>query len=89
MNFSSPLEVLGLFAAAILPLWNVPLIWKILKRKSSDDISLAWVSGVEACILAMLPSALFSHDLAFKVLGITNTVFFTGVFIVVWIYRNR
>ena len=89
MSSYSLFEVLGLASAVLMPLWNIPLIRKILKRKSSDDISLAWVTGVEACVLGMLPSALVSNEPAFRVLGISNALFFTCVFIAVWIYRAR
>ncbi len=86
MNF---FQTAGLIAACVLPFWNIPLIMKILKRKSSADMSLAWVLGVEACILVMFPSTMVSADPILRVYGVLNTLFFTAVTIVVWIYRSR
>ena len=40
------IETLGVIAGIALPLFNIPLILKIIKRKSSQDISLTWVIGV-------------------------------------------
>src|SRR4051812_19228239 len=53
----------GLVAALAMPLWNIPLIRHILKRKSSADISRGWLYGVWSCIVLMLPSALASPDI--------------------------
>ncbi len=87
MNDISWIALIGQISAVLLPFWNIPLIWRIYKRKSADDISLSWLIGVWVCIIAMLPSAIMSSDLAFKLLGIVNTFFFTGVFIVVLKYH--
>ena len=76
MNF---LSKLGAVAGFILPFFNIPLILHIIKRKSSDDISLVWVIGVRVCILIMSPAALTSKDVAFRSFGITNLIFFTAV----------
>ena len=71
-----------------MPLWNIPLIIRIAKRKSSQDISLSWALGVFACILLMLPSALASPDATFRAFDIVNTVLFAGVVIQVIRYRS-
>ena len=89
MNPPSFLQVIGLVAAGVMPFWNIPLILKILERKSSRDLSLAWVTGVEICVLAMLPSAVLSPDWILKIFGVLNAILFTCVFTVVWIYRSR
>ena len=87
MNF---LSKLGAVAGFILPFFNIPLILHIIKRKSSDDISLVWVIGVEVCILLMSPSALTSKDVAFRAFGITNFIFFTAVtFVTLWYRRPK
>ena len=78
---------LGMIASFLLPLFNIPLVLRIVKRKSSDDISLIWVSGVWICILLMTPRALVSTDLAFKLFGIMNLVFFTLVMFFTVKYR--
>ena len=75
-------------AAIIMPLWNIPLISRILKRKSSEDISLFWVIGVWICIVAMLPSAIVSSDSILKTFGIANSVLFSGVLFTVIKFRN-
>jgi len=80
-------QILGLIAACVMPLFNIPLIARILKRKSSKDISIAWVTGVWACILLMLPSALISTDFVFRVFAILNVVLFTAVALTAYKYR--
>ncbi len=76
-------------AGAILPLFNIPLIMRIVKRKSADDISLVWVFGVWICILLMSPAALTSQDFAFRSFGWANVVFFTGVVFVTVKYHHK
>ena len=81
------IKMIGLIAAVVMPLWNIPLIWKLEQRKSSKDISTAWAVGVWVCILLMLPSGLQSTDAVFRAFAIVNTVFFTAVAIQVLRYR--
>lgn len=81
-------EKVGFYAAIALPLWNIPLIVKIIKRKSSRDLSLAWVLGVWVCILLMAPSGFRSVDIVWRTFCIVNTIFFTAVVIVTLRYRN-
>lgn len=78
---------IGLIAAIVLPFWNIPLIVKISRRKSSKDFSLLWTFGVWFTLLLMLPSALISDDLVFKVFNIANIIIFTAV--VVQVLRHR
>jgi len=77
------------WAGVVLPLFNIPLIIRIVKRKSADDISLVWVFGVWICILLMLPSVLTSPDFAFRAFGWVNTLFFTGVVAVTVKYHHK
>lgn len=81
-------ETVGLVAAVSLPLWNIPLIYRIVRRKSSTDISLAWVVGVWSCILLMFPSAFQSNDFTFRVFSVINLTMFTGVLVTVLFYRK-
>lgn len=81
------IKLLGLVAALILPLWNIPLILRIIQRKSSRDLSLWWTFGVWAALLLMLPSALVSDDFVFKVFNIANLAIFTVVVAIVVRYR--
>ena len=81
------IQMLGLIGAVVLPLWNIPLIIHIGRRRSSKDISLAWTVGVFICLLLMLPSAITSPDRVFKIFSAVNIVFFAGVVIQVVRYR--
>ena len=81
------MKTIGLFAAVILPFWNIPLIVRIGQRKSSKDVSLWWTFGVLGCLLFMLPSGLVSTDPVFKAFSIVNIVLFSGVAIQVLRYR--
>jgi len=78
---------IGTIASFLLPLFNIPLVLRIVKRKSSDDISIVWASGVWICILLMTPRTLTSSDLAFKLFGIMNIIFFTLVVFFTLKYR--
>jgi len=82
-------EKIALVAAIILPLWNIPLIARIIKRKSSEDISIYWVLGVWTCFLLMAPEAFRSSDIIWRVFNIINLIFFTAIVIVVLVYRKR
>ncbi|OQA57931.1 MAG: hypothetical protein BWY42_00213 [Candidatus Omnitrophica bacterium ADurb.Bin277] len=70
---------LGAAAGFCMPFFNIFLIVRIAKRKSAGDISLFWLFGVWGCILLMSPAALRSSDIAFRLFGWTNLVFFTAV----------
>lgn len=83
------LETVGMIAAAGMPLWNIPLILHIQRRKSSSDISLSWVLGVWGCIVLMAPAAFHSPDPAFRAFGWTNLVLFTAVVIQVLRFRRK
>lgn len=77
----------GMVAAVVLPLWNVPLILKLEQRKSSKDISLSWAWGILVCLLLMLPAGLQSPDPVFRVFTIVNVLLFSGVVVQVFRYR--
>ncbi|MBN1385035.1 MAG: hypothetical protein JW983_09170 [Elusimicrobia bacterium] len=83
------IEKIALIAAVVLPLWNIPLIVRIIKRKSSDDISMYWVIGVWTCFVLMAPAAFLSEDLIWKVFNIANLIFFSLVVVFVIIYRKK
>lgn len=82
------MEQISLIAAVVLPFFNIPLILKVIQRRSSRDISLSWALGVWVCILLMAPSGFKSEDLVWRVFNYVNIVFFTAVVIVVLRYRN-
>ncbi len=83
------IEKVGFIASVGLPLWNIPLMLKIIQRKSSEDISLHWVFGVWGCILLMAPSGLRSELLVWKAFNVMNLILFTGVVIVTMKYRKK
>ncbi|MDD5492883.1 MAG: hypothetical protein PHV60_09450 [bacterium] len=82
------IKTLGLIAAIILPLWNIPLIIRIIKRRSSKDISLFWALGVWVCLLGMFPSGITSNDIVWKTFNIINLILFTAVTVYVVIYHK-
>ena len=82
-------EILGVVCAVILPLFNIPLIVRIVKRKSSEDFSLYWALGVWVCFLLMAPSGFASEDVVFRTFNVTNLVLFSMVVAAVLKYRKR
>lgn len=82
------MHIVALIAAVILPLWNIPLIVRVVKRKSSRDISLYWAWGVWICFLLMAPEAFRSSDIVWRIFNIVNMVLFTFVLVVVLWYRK-
>jgi uncharacterized protein with PQ loop repeat len=83
------IEIIGQAAAIAMPLFNIPLIVKIVKRKSSEDISMAWVMGVWVCTLLMAPSGFTSEDVVWRSFNIVNLVLFTAVVVAVFKYRKK
>ncbi len=79
---------IALIAAIVLPFWNIPLIMRIIKRRSSRDISIYWVIGVWTCFLLMLPAGLASTDEVWRIFNIVNFVLFSVVFCVVLFYKR-
>ena len=82
-------EKIAFIAAIVLPFWNIPLILRIIKRKSSKDISMYWALGVWTCFILMAPEAFKSDDLVWKTFNIVNLIFFTGVVITVIAFRIK
>ncbi len=80
-------ETVGMISAVLLPFFDIPLIWRIMKRQSSEDISLVWTFGIWACTVGMLPASLRSADHVLKAFGIVNLVLFTGVVVAVVRYH--
>lgn len=79
---------IAFIAAIVLPLWNIPLIVRIIKRKSSKDISIHWAFGVWTCLLLMAPEGFRSSDPVWRAFNIMNLIFFTAVVIAVVVYRK-
>ncbi|MDO8643740.1 MAG: hypothetical protein Q7S00_02085 [bacterium] len=82
------IHLAGLAASVILPFFNIPLIARIIRRRSSEDMSLVWVLGVFVCIVIMTPAGLQSKDLVFKAFTVVNLVFFSAVTVCVLYFRT-
>ena len=82
------IQWIGAAAGIVMPFFNMPLILHLVKRKSSDDISITWVLGVMFCTILMTPQALKSQDIAFRAFGIVNIFFFSIVTFFVLKYRS-
>jgi len=83
------IQTLGLVAAIVLPLWNIPFIMRIIQRKSSRDVSLYWALGVWSCLVFMAPSGFVSEDIVWRTFNIVNLFLFSFVVIVVLVYRKQ
>lgn len=76
-------------AAAALPLFDIPLIVRIVRRKSSADISISWIVGLWVCSVGMAPAAIISsEDMVWKTFNVVNVILLTGVLIAVIYYRK-
>jgi len=82
-------QTIGLIAAITLPLWNIPLIVRVIKRRTSDDISLYWALGVWFSLVAMAPSGFASADIVWKAFNIVNSILFSCVLVVVLVFRKK
>jgi len=83
------MQKIALIAAIILPMWNIPFIFRIVKRGSSEDISIYWAIGVWFCLVLMAPSGFTSSDIVWRVFNIVNLALFSLVLIFVLAYRKR
>ena len=82
------LQALGYLASVVLPLFNIPLVVRLCRRKSSADLSLVWVFGVLACLMMILPVAWASTDPVFRLFSILNFLFFSPVAGLALYYRR-
>ncbi len=83
------IEILAMVMAIILPFWNIPLILRIIRLRSSRDISMFWALGVWLCFVLMFPAALSSPDPVWKIFSLVNLVFFSLVVFVVLLFRKK
>ncbi|MFA5068618.1 MAG: hypothetical protein WC300_06095 [Candidatus Omnitrophota bacterium] len=84
----SLLAIISLIAGIALPFWNIPLIARIIKRRSAEDISLLWGIGVWTSLLFMLPHGLITDEIVLRCFTISNFLLFTITFIIVLIYHK-
>ena len=82
------MKTIGLLAATILPLWDIPLIVRIVRRKSSQDISLIYAVGIWVTALMMAPSAFVSGDKLAIGFNTMNVIMLTAVMVVTIKYRK-
>ena len=82
------IDIVGVVAAVGLPMFNIPLVMKIIQRKSSRDLSMSWVVGVWVCLLLMLPAGVRTEDIVLKAFSIVNIVLFSVVLVVAFKYRT-
>jgi len=83
------LNKIALIASIILPLWNIPLIARIIKRRSSKDLSIFWAIGVWVCFLAMFPAGINSPDMVYRVFTYVNFFFFTLVMVFTLLFHKQ
>lgn len=83
------IEKIALIGAIVLPFCNIPLIVRIIKRRSSEDISIPWAIGVWICLVLMAPDGFVSDDIVWKVYNIINFVLFSAVAVTVLLFRKR
>ena len=82
------MQTLSFWAAVILPLWDIPLMVRVIRRKSSQDISLGWAFGLWMSSVLMAPSAFVSGDRVAIGFNTVNVTMLTAVLIVVFKYRK-
>lgn len=83
------IEKIALIASVTLPLWNIPLIVRMISRKSSDDVSVAWAVGVWVSFALMAPQGFTSDDVVWKTFSIANIIMFSLVTATVLFYRIK
>jgi uncharacterized protein with PQ loop repeat len=82
------METIGFWASIALPLWDIPLMVRVIRRRSSQDISMSWAFGIWATAVMLAPSAFISGDKMAIAFNIANVIMLTGVLIVVFKYRK-
>lgn len=81
-------DTIGLWAGIALPLWDIPLIVRIIKRKSAQDISLVWMWGLWASSVLMAPSAFVVGNKIAIAFNIVNVITLTFVLVIVLKYHR-
>jgi uncharacterized protein with PQ loop repeat len=83
-------DTIAFWAGVVLPLWDIPLILHIIRRKSSADISIVWMWGLWGTSVLMAPSAWIEQtNPAAVAFNIVNVTALTALLVVVMKYRER
>ena len=78
-------EKIGFWAGVALPLFDIPLIIHVVKRKSSADISMIWIVGLWATSVMLLIGTKEQMAMGFN---IVNVLMLTILMAVVIKYRK-
>jgi len=82
-------DTIAFWAGVVLPLWDIPLILHIIRRKSSADISVVWMWGLWGSSVLMAPSSWLERtNPASIAFNIVNVAALTVLLIVVMKYRK-
>ena len=79
---------IAMIAAVILPFFNLPLIFRIIRRRSANDISSFWAIGVWLCLLFMAPAGFVSPDIVWRIFNIINFILFSCVVVIILIFKK-
>ena len=82
------MKTIGFWAAVIMPLWDIPLIIRVIQRKSSQDISMAWAVGIWVTAILMAPSSFITGDKQAIGFNVMNVIMLTAVLVIVIKYRK-
>jgi hypothetical protein len=82
------LKTIGFWAGIIMPLWDIPLIVRVVQRRSAQDISKSWIVGLWITSVLMTPSAFIASDKMAIGFNVVNVTMLTAVLIVVIKYRK-
>lgn len=88
MGTMSILAKISLIAGILLPFWNIPLVIRVIKRKSSQDISLWWAFGVWICLTLMLPHGLLTEEVVLRGFTIANFTLFSIAYLIILYYHK-
>lgn len=89
LEWNTVWTTMGMVAGLVLPFFNLAQITRMVKCKSSHDVSIVWCIGVWICIMLMLPSALISEDTVYRTFSIANVAFFSALVGTAVYYRIR
>jgi len=83
------MQKIAIIAAVGLPFWNIPLGARVIKRRSSEDISIYWGVGVWTCLALMAPSGFTSIDPVWRAFNVVNFFLFSIVVVIVVLYKKK